>query len=741
MYDYYRDNILRHMSRNDYNPLKQRALAKAMGVSDDQYTTFKQALGQLLEAGQVVQSESKAISLPELGREMVGTFQSSRGSFGFVLPDRPNSHGDLFVPRGQCLDAVSGDKVRARVHWRGKREGQKRYIGQIVEILQRNQHEFVGSVIKQGHQWFVEPDGKAVTEIIAVDDPSAKNVKVGDKVLVEILTFAKEDYYANGVVIEKLGKSGSSPAELKAIIRQYGITDRFSRSARNEASSLAAEFEAEIKEFEAEVKIKSGLREDSRDKTIITIDPKDARDFDDAISLQPLPHHRWLLGVHIADVSYFVRDGSHLDKQARERATSVYLPQHVIPMLPELLSNGVCSLQVGHDRFVKSVYIKLDNDGSVLSTRFANSVIRSSQRLTYEDAENILASDSDCFDIKVVKLLKNMEKLARILEKRRLNRGMLTLDLPEVELVYDSKGHVTGAHPTSDSYPHKIIEMFMVEANEAVARLLDSLNVPFIRRIHPEPETIAASEATGIVKLCGYDVPKAINRKGMQQLLDAVRGKPESFMINLAILKTLQPAEYSPASVGHFALASEYYTHFTSPIRRYPDLTTHRLLQKYIEGKLTRKTAGDFADYAEMKAIGRYCTDAERNAENAERELRTVKILGLLEKRIGQDVKAVVTSITNFGMFVQLEEFLTDGLVTAEEVDRVLAGQSQQNRQRDKKRKGKHSRSRVGKASGDTHKFTNRCPYRLGQEIIVRIAGVNIPRRRIELIPISLPEK
>jgi ribonuclease R len=710
---------MRLIAHQDYAPVKPRALAEALSVTKDDYEAFASAVERLRQQGKiVVAGRNGRISLPEMADQIVGTFQASSRGFGFVRPDKLTAQGDLYIPSGAMLDAITGDKVVAKVTKARRRDGTMRLTGRITEVLSRNTAQFVGKLMRDGRQWFVAPDGRAATEIISVDDPGAKNAHLGDKVLVEILSFATSKCYAHGVIIEKLGKSGTSQAELKSVIRRYRLEDKFSRSALQDARRS-------IENFDSEAAIAAGTRRDIRDQTVITIDPADARDFDDAISLKKLPHGNWQLGVHIADVSHFVQLDSYLDKEACARATSVYLPQHVIAMLPETLSNGLCSLQEGQDRFVKTAYVEIDANGKALTSSFANSVIRSTRRLTYENVDEILAGKTEGFSEPVLSLVRDMAKLAGIIHKRRIKDGMLTLEIPKADLVYDDKGRVIDAHPESTSFSHTIIEMFMIEANEAVARLLDSLGVDFLRRVHADPDSLAAGEMARVIKLCGYVIPAKINRQGLQKLLQSVSGKPESCLIKLAVLKSLQKAQYSPVHIGHYALASKHYCHFTSPIRRYPDLTIHRLLQAWLNGALTEKTTDDFPDFAQLDTLGQHCSDRERNAESAENDLRSLKILQLLEQCVGQDIKGMVTSITNFGMFVQLEKYLFDGLVSAED---VLALQAKSGR-------GKHNKPAKGRGHIKQAKFTQTCPYKLGQELMVRIAAVNTATRTLDLIP------
>jgi ribonuclease R len=384
-------------------------------------------------------------------------------------------------------------------------------------------------------------------------------------------------------------------------------------------------------------------------------------------------------------------------------------------MLPEVLSNGICSLQPDQRRFAKSVYITYDLKGNILGREVDNSVICSRKRLTYLEADAILKGNAEGYAGEVVALLKDMESLARAIEKRRQKNGMLHLDLPETELEYDDDGQVVDAHPADDSYPHTIIEMFMVEANEAVAGLLDRFEVAFMRRIHPEPDAITTKNLGRFVRVCGLKIPRHLDRAAMQDLLATVKGTPLSHAVNLTILRSMQKAEYSPLHIGHFALASTHYCHFTSPIRRYADLLVHRLIDLYIKGRLNKIGPDDVLSEAELIEIGKQITFTELQASNAEKELKTVLILQMLSGRIGEEMDVVVSGLTNFGVFVQCTTFGIEGMI--EPGDLGL----------DEWKYDQRAQAVVGKWSGES--------VHLGQPMKVRIAAVNIPARQLFLAP------
>jgi ribonuclease R len=701
----YKDRILKFLKHPDYQPLKLAQLAQSLGVDSDAFPQFQQAFEELRQAGHVIVAAANAITLPGMAGQVVGHFRANPKGFGFVVPLEPNVHGDLFIPPDETGDAMTGDTVLAKVSRKGRRGAEARFTGEILKVLERANNRFVGTLIRHPEAWLVQPDGSGFVEPIVVEDVTAKNAREKDKVVVEILSYPSQRHLARGVIIEVLGRAGQYDAEIESVIHQFHLPQDFNADCLEQSRHAAAAFAPEQPDG----------REDISNKVIITIDPPEAKDFDDAISLETDSQGRWVLGVHIADVSHFVTAGSPLDEEATLRGNSAYLPGRTIPMLPEVLSNGICSLQPDQPRFVKSAYMTYDDHGNVMSRRYANSLIRSRARLTYEQANRTLKGHTKGMTREVIGLLRNMESLSRRIEARRNEQGMLHLDLPETELVFDESGRVIDAHPADTSYPHTIIEMFMVEANEAVASLLDRHNIPFMRRIHPDPDALSMKNLARLLYAMGLPIPRNPTRKTIQDLLESVRGTDQSLAVNLVVLRSFERAVYSPLSIGHYALASTHYCHFTSPIRRYADLLVHRLLQCHLEGNM--ETARQEAAGQDLGEVGSHLTFTEQRAEDAEKELTTVLVLQMLTKRIGEELDCVVTGLTGFGVFVQSQKFGIEGLIRLED----LGPDHWQYNQK--------AQCIIGRTSGHA--------IRLGQAMRVHVASVNVPARQLNLTPVE----
>jgi ribonuclease R len=732
--------ILEHLKSAGYRPQRARGLARELNYQEEgKYHAFRDALRELMHQGHVILGAGGNLLLPPStagGRsdEFTGVYRHNIRGFGFVVPTDPTSRQDLYIPEGENGGALTGDIVQAKITNRQDRQGKDFSRGRIVKIITRTQKRFVGSLVKQHGKWVVLPDGNTLTSAILTPDAAARHIKPGTKVVVELTAYPTDGELAQGVITEVLGAPGEKDVDFRAVVVQFNLPDEFPQAALDEARAAVDEFNAAAT---------SPGRIDISDQVICTIDPDDAKDYDDAISLRHLDNGQWQLGVHIADVASFVTPGGALDEEARARGNSCYFPGHVIPMLPEILSNGVCSLQEGVPRFCKSAFITFDEDAKPVATRFANTVIRSAQRLRYREAQAIIDHAAIIphpdgprkigqYDPAVVELLDQMNDLAKQIQKRRLAAGQIVLDLPEVELVLDEEGKVVGTASEDTSFTHTLIEMFMVEANEAVARLLDGLNVPFLRRIHPPPKETQDQKMRTFVEASGYRLPKVMDRKAIQALLAAVKGKPQAFSINLSVLRTLSRAEYSPEVIGHFALASEHYCHFTSPIRRYADLTIHRLLEQHLRSAGTRQKKARKArqEHGQMEVelprpqlmeMGKHLSFTERRADDAERELRQVKLLELLQNHVGEDYAGIITGITNFGVFVQLSKYLIDGLVRYSDLGDDWWD--------------------VNEMSGVVRGQRTGITLRMGDLVTARIARVEPARRQLDLMIMNLAEK
>lgn len=649
--------ILSTVAHPNYHPVKPKALARKLEIPGGDYNAFKDALKELIRLGRV--EIGKGNNVRPLGAHgtLTGIFRKAPAGFGFVRPNPEEGHkfNEVYIPEESVRDATTGDVVLVRIRPSRKRH-ERGPKGDIVQVLERATRQFVGTYFTRDGQFFVRVDGTVFSHSVLVGDPTAKGAKPNDKVVIEMLRFPTADDRGEAVITEVLGAHGKVGVDTLSVIRALGLPDIFTEDVLEEARQVAARFKEEVPEG----------REDYTDWLTITIDPVDARDYDDAICLMIDPKTKhWQLGVHIADVSHFAPPGSGLDREARKRGTSVYLPQHVIPMFPEIISNGLASLQQGKLRYVKSVIMDLTPTGQKTHAHFANAVIKTRRRFTYEEVSAIIAAEEGRepempppqIDDDVRAMLLHMRDLAKIMHKRRLKRGALELQMPEIALEYDSHGKVSGAHFRKHDISHQIVEEFMLAANEAVATHLDDRDLYFLRRVHPAPEPTKLHKFAEFARILGYKMKSVTDRFTLQRILQQSANKPEMHAVHYALLRSLKQATYNPIKDDHYALASENYCHFTSPIRRYPDLTVHRLLDHLIK----RGRASSNRD--ELIALGEHCSKTERRAENAERELVKHKLLVHMNERIGTDLEAIITGVADYGFFAQAETLPVEGLV------------------------------------------------------------------------------
>ncbi|QDT41314.1 Ribonuclease R [Gimesia alba] len=700
--------ILDYVTRPGYTPVREKALLKKVGGSKSTSAEFEQAIETLRSRKDILVSDSGLIRPVKKEGWIAGTIKKTSSGAGYLIPHhKPDdiAHdqrhaGDLYISERDLGDAHTGDEVYATVINRRRSGGQ--ICGRVVEIIERASTTFVGTYFESHGEGYVHVDGKIFNSPIHVGDPGAKGVSSEDKVVIDILHFPSKDYLGQGVISKVLGPHGKPGVDLLSIVYEFGIPMEFPEEVLKEAREQASLFD----------ETKLGNRRDLTKETIVTIDPADARDFDDAISLTRNEKGHWLLGVHIADVAHFVKEGSILDREAKRRGTSVYLPGQVIPMLPEIISNGLASLQEGQIRFTKSAFIEFTAEGVPVHTEFANSAVQVTQRFAYEQVLPIIQGRDDegkNVSPQVRELLKNMHHLAMILRGRRFSAGALELHLSEVRLTFDDKHRVSGAVEREHDESHQIIEEFMLAANISVAEAFNDRNLRFLRRVHPSPELPRQVAFAEFVNAMGYTLKKAQSRKDLQRLIEQVHGTPVEQAINYALLRSLKQAEYTDEELGHYALAVDHYCHFTSPIRRYPDLTIHRMIDEILE----RPDKGKGQSPQGLRQLGHELSLRERRAESAERELTKVKLLSWMIENNIKTLKTMITGVETFGLFCRGTDVPVEGLL---HISRL----------------GKHDYfhqdaakfSIVGERTGQE--------YRIGDFLTVEVEKIDLDRRELD---------
>lgn len=706
MDDHLSRQILDWVNADDYHPVKPRSLFRRIQPTGPDRERFRESLLNLLETGRIREDDRGRIIPKSDKGQLVGTIKKVAKGGAFLITESGAVIGkDVFIPPEDLHDAHTGDEVVVRLTRRRGAGGRR--LGKIEEILNRASSSFVGTYSERQGHGFVRIDADQFDRPVPVGDPGAKPASPGDKVVIEMLRFPTHARAGEAVITEVLGPDGEPEVDTLAIIYEFHLPREFPPIVLEEAAKLAREFDDE----------QIDGRQDLTGETIITIDPKDARDFDDAISLSRSDDGHWHLGIHIADVAYFVKPNSALDLEARSRGTSVYLPGLVIPMLPEVLSNGLASLQEGRRRFVKTVQIELDAELRVIHVKLADSVIKVARRFTYEEVLPIVTDRMKTKSAKmppdIKRLLLDMYRLAMGLRQKRFEQGAIELDLAETKLELNRSGAVKGITKVTHDASHQIIEEFMLAANEAVAMALSNRHLPFIHRAHGEPDEDKLQLFGEFAGTLGFQLQKFQSRRELQDLLDRVRDQPLEQAINYALLRSFRQAEYTVADEGHYALAKEYYCHFTSPIRRYPDLTVARQSSSLMaRGKRGGKTSEQ-----ELDAIAHRCSDLSRRAEAAERELIKIKLLRFMADRVGEEIEAIVTGVERFGAFCRGTEIPVEGLL------HITA---------------------IGGAFGEVIDFdatahaliarTSGRSLQLGQPIQIKIARVDMPARKLEFV-------
>jgi ribonuclease R len=625
-----------------------------------------------------------------------GIFRSTQSGYGFFRPDGVSQREeDLFVPPSATGGAIDRDRVRVRIS-RGR---QGKWEARVLEVIQRHRRQFSGTYLVQEGKALVWLDGVPLAQPVRLGDVRGIPLAPDDKVIVEVVRFPEGDHPGEAVLLEVLGSARNPMVDTRAIEFQFGLPGEFPPEVIDQSREISDRFQEDV------------IPEDRRDLThlpTLTIDPIDARDFDDAISLSVNEVGHWELWVHIADVSAFVEEGTALDEEARERATSIYLPDRVIPMIPEVISNHVASLQPDRNRWAISVLMEWTPDGVLVHWEVHRSVIRNQLRLHYEQVDQFLKAP-DSFRGKIPdvmhEMLSQMDRLAMLLRKRRLEGGAIELSLPEVKIDLDRGGKVKGAHLEIQTESHQIIEEFMLATNETIAAWMDRDQVPFVRRVHGAPKPIALRKMTEFVRDLGVECGSLADRFELQRVLQSVRGMGIEYAVHYSTLKSLAKAIYQVEPDRHYALNKEHYCHFTSPIRRYPDLTVHRLVME----RLAKGTAR--GDRMQLEALADHCSQREQRAEAAERELVKVKLLHYMSRRVGESFEGLVTGVKADGLWIRGIDIPAEGFLPVQRLPQ------------DRYRWERHGMRLEGYRSGNC--------FQLGDPLRVQVHQVDLIRRQL----------
>jgi len=676
-------------------------------VPRNERTTFRRQLKALVAAGELLQVRGNRYGLPEKMDLVVGRLTTNPGGFGFVVPDQPDPDAerpDIYIAAANLSEAMHGDRVVVRVERRTERGAE----GRIIRILERSQSSIVGRYeVDDAGLGYVVPFDKRVLTDVQVPTGQSSSAEPGEMVLVEITRWPSATRGPVGKVVEVLGRIDEPGVDTQIIIRKFGIPDSHSEEAIAEATRLGTV----VKERD----IKG--RTDFRVVTTVTIDGEHARDFDDAITIERLPNGHFWLGVHIADVSHYVTEGSVLDEEAYERGTSVYFTERAVHMFPSELATGLCSLNPNVDRLVQSCLMEVDRQGLVVRYEMHDGVINSDARMTYT-AVNAILTDRDpetMFEYQpLVPMFDMMRELFDILNRRRRRRGSIDFDLPEAEVILSEIGEIEAIVASERNIAHRIIEEFMLLANETVAAHLENHAVPALHRVHEAPDAKKVEEFEAFITTLGYSLAargRALTPKHFQKLIDRMKGTPEERPIAALMLRTMQKARYDAASLGHFGLAVEHYTHFTSPIRRYPDLVVHRMLRQSRQGPIADARREELEE--ELPETARHASELERRANEAERELLQWKKVRFMANKVGDEYGGYITGVAPFGLFVELIEHYVEGLVHVSS----MADDYYRFVEQEHVLRGEHTKKM----------------YRLGGRVDVQVARVDMERRQVDL--------
>ena len=654
-----KETLLSFMREEAYRPMDIQELVAVFDISKNEYTDFKWTLKIMEKEGLIVRTKKDKFAVPERMGLITGKLQVHKKGFGFLIPENEGEN-DVFIPSSCMNGAMNGDRILVQIT-RDDLNGKKRE-GEVAEILERANTKVIGVYEESRNFGFVVPEDTRLTQDIFVSKKDSNGAKHGDVVIVKVVKWADKRRSPEGVITEVLGKKGEKGLDILTIIKKHGFPEEFPEKVLKYAEGISEEIDpAEI-----------ARRRDIRDLRMVTIDGEDAKDLDDAVSIERLANGNYRLGVHIADVSHYVREKNPLDKEALKRATSVYLIDRVIPMLPKKLSNGICSLNPNVDRLTLSCFMEIDHKGKVLAHEIDETVIKTNERMTYTDVTKILEGKADeellnKYDY-LIEDFKTMEELCLILREKRRKRGAIDFDFEESKIVLNELGRPIDIKPYERAIANRIIEEFMLVCNETIAENMYWQNLPFVYRVHEEPDDEKLQRFRDFIYNLGYTIKSSqeIHPRALQEILEKVQGKPEETVVSTLLLRSMMQARYSPECAGHFGLAAQYYCHFTSPIRRYPDLQIHRIIKENLNGKINDKRRERLAVIVDEAA--KQSSEMERLAEDAEREVDDLKKAEYMMDRIGEEYDGIISSVTSFGIFVELSNTI-EGLVHITDLD------------------------------------------------------------------------
>ena len=698
------ENVRAYIARQEKQTFNYRQVASAIGAKTAQYKEVALVLEALEQEGDIAEVTPGKYKRIDRGNIVTGTFVRRSNGKNSVLADDGES---IFVAERNSMHALNGDKVKVSVAARGYNDSERE--GAVIEILEKKEQTFIGRLQVEKHYGYLLTDSKFLASDIFIPKDKLRGGKTDDKAVVKITSWPEDAKNPKGEVVKVLGKSGENDTEIHAILAEYGLPYSYPENIEKEADKISGEItKADLKE-----------RLDLRNVTTFTIDPHDAKDFDDALSIRTLPNGNYEIGVHIADVTHYVKPGSIIDKEAYKRATSVYLVDRVVPMLPEHLCNFVCSLRPNEEKMAFSVLFEMNQAAKVLKYKICRTVINSDRRFSYEEAQQIIETKKGEFAEEILTL----DRLAKILRKERYENGSVDFDRMEVRFNIDEKGHPVEVYFKESKDSNKLIEEFMLLANKTVATVIGKVGKnkkakAFVYRVHDKPEMQKLEDLARQAAAFGYKVrttgsARDINRS-INKLLKDIKGKGEENLLSVLAVRSMAKAEYSTDNIGHYGLGFDYYTHFTSPIRRYPDMLVHRLLEKYLAG-------GRSVNVQKLSEECKHSSEMEQLASNAERSSIKYKQVEYLADRLGHTYEGIISGVTEWGLYVELNENRCEGLVPMRSLTDDYYDFDQSNYML------------IGR------KKNNR--YQLGDPVTIRVASANLERKQVdfELVVDKMP--